>query len=332
LGNTLQKRLVRRRIPLSESNQPCQRLEQAIKCTLTDSELRGNSEGHLKRKGKYLTALAKRTDLFDPRATTLYILRAKNQHRPDQPVSNGYKKEIIEYYSDFCKSNQIPFDKPRLQYEPPVPIIPTTQQVTEIINACETPQYTFIFTLLAEIGVEQVELHRTLAKQINKEKGEISINGVKHHANGAYKLKEHTAEMLRIYLSQHTQEYPFTKPKQMRQAWVRARASRNLNKPELNTIPLKNLRNYAGAQCWLHGYAGHPAKDAIAVMRFMRHKRLEQTLHYIRSINLDEPMEYVTVAIKLGEPDTQKRIIEYSNAGYEKLTDADGYIYMRIRK
>jgi integrase len=331
----LQKRLVRRQPALILEQPAFSRLEQAIKCTLTDSALKGNSEQHLKRKGKYLLALSKHTDLFDPKATTLYILNAKSQFEPNEPLCNGYKKEIIEYYADFCKSNQIPFDKPRLIYEPPIPIIRTTEQVHEIINSCHA-RYACIFTILAETGAEQIELHRTPITRINKEKGEISINGVKQHANGVYKLKEQTANMLRTYLSQHpNEEYPFPLPKYMRQAWITARkhASVSLCKPELNTIPLKNLRNYAGAQVWLHGYnAGFPPKDAIAVMRFMRHKRLEQTLHYIRSINLDEPMEYVTVAIQLGQPDTQKRIIEHANAGYEKLTDADGYLYMRIRK
>jgi hypothetical protein len=265
----------------------------------------------------------------------MYVLNAKNQFHKDRPLNIGYQKEIFEYYADFCKSNQLPFDKPKLKYEPAIPIIPTTQQVNEIINACNAP-YACIFTILAEIGVEQEELHRTPTNRINKEKGEISINGTKQHYNGVYKLKEHTADMLRIYLSQHIgEEYPFPLPKYMREAWAKARqrTSKALCKPELNTIPLKNLRNYAGAQVWLHGYGtAFPPKDAIAVMRFMRHKRLEQTLHYIRGINLDEPQEYTTQVVKLGESDTLKRIKELSDSGYEKLTEADGYQVFRKRK
>jgi hypothetical protein len=55
-------------------------------------------------------------------------------------------------------------------------------------------------------------------------------------------------------------------------------------------------------------------------------------MHYLRAIILDEPEEYITVAVQLGQPETQKRIIEYLNAGYEKATEADGYQYFRIRK
>ncbi len=258
-----------------------------------DSKLKGNSEGHIKRKAKYLRALSKRVDLFKPNEVTLHILNGKNQFHPDKPLSNGYKKELFEYYNDFCKSNQLPFDKPKLKYQPPIPIIPTTKDVNEIINTC-TKDYACIFTILAEIGCSQMELHRTPQSQINREEGKISINGTKQHNNGVYKLKERTANMLRNYLSRHTKEYPFPKPNNMRDAWIRARkrAVEKLCKPELNKIPLKNLRNYAGAQF----YKGHGHHDPIATMRFMRHKRLEQTLHYIQSIDLDEPEEYVCKA------------------------------------
>jgi hypothetical protein len=99
----------------------------------------------------------------------------------------------------------------------------------------------------------------------------------------------------------------------MRDAWIRARkrAIEKLCKPELNNIPLKNLRNYAGAQFYL-GYGNH---DPIATMRFMRHKRLEQTLHYIQSIDLDEPEEYVCKATN-----SDKEAQQLIESGFEYVT------------
>ena len=67
-------------------------------------------------------------------------------------------------------------------------------------------------------------------------------------------------------------------------------------------------------------------------MRFMRHKRLEQTLHYIQSIDLNEPEEYTTKTIQLGTSTTQKQIVELLDAGYQYITDADEYKYFRKRK
>jgi integrase len=317
--------------PIGFPHEPAykKRLEQAIACTLMDSKLKGNSEGHMQTKEKHLRALAERVNLFRPKQVTLTVLNAKNRFHPDKPLSNGYKKKLFEYYNDFCKSNQIPFDKPKLKYQPPIPLIPTKQQVQEIINA-STKDFACIFTILAEIGCSQMELHKTPRSQINVENNTISINGTKQHNNGVYKLKQQTADMLKKYLSRHTQEYPFPKSNYMCDAWVRARnrTVEKLCKPELNNIPLKNLRNYAGAQFYL-GKGNH---DPIATMRFMRHKRLEQTLHYIQNIDLEEEEEYTTKTIQLGQPDTIKRIEELSNAGFQFFCEADGHQAFRKRK
>ncbi len=64
----------------------------------------------------------------------------------------------------------------------------------------------------------------------------------------------------------------------------RRRTAEKLYKPELDKIPCKNLRNYSGAQFYLN----LPIRDPIAVMRHLRHKKLETTMHYIRAIVLDE--------------------------------------------
>jgi hypothetical protein len=72
----------------------------------------------------------------------------------------------------------------------------------------------------------------------------------------------------------------------MSQIWVdtRERAAKKLCNPELKKIPFKNLRNYSGAQLYLK----MPVRDPIAVMRHLRHKKLETTMHYIRGIVLDD--------------------------------------------
>ncbi|MDH5482203.1 MAG: tyrosine-type recombinase/integrase [Candidatus Bathyarchaeota archaeon] len=252
----------------------------------------------------------------------------KGEH--GKTLSKGYIKRYIDTYDIFCEANQIPYDKPKIRYQPPIPIIPTTENVNEIINSASL-KYTCLFKIMTETAVEPAELHRTAITQIDKEQGTISIIGIKGHANRIFKLKPQTANMLRNYLSKHpNEEYPFPNPKTMGENWraTRTKASRKLSKPELKTVLLKNLRNYAGAIF----YKTTGKHDPIATMRFMRHKCLETTLYYIRTINLDEPEEYTTKAIQLGTPETLKQIMELSDAGYEKFTEADGYQYFRIRK
>ena len=63
----------------------------------------------------------------------------------------------------------------------------------------------------------------------------------------------------------------------------REKAAKKLHKPELKHIELRNLRNYSGERF----YKNLPIRDPIALMRHLRHKKLETTMHYIRAIVLD---------------------------------------------
>jgi hypothetical protein len=277
---------------------------------------------HIKR------VLREQTDIFDPIETTKAILKMKGLK--EQKLCKSYIDRILISYSLFCEAN-FPIRQAKTQIRNTNSHNSKNTTSTSNNKQRKTRQRSHIFTILRQTAIEQEELHSTPITQVDKEQGIISVNGLKGHANGVYKLKSQTADMLRIYLSKRIgKQYPFPKPKSISENWrnARKRAAQKLCEPELNQIPLKNLRNYAGAIF----YKTTGRHDPIATMRFMRHKHLETTLHYIRSINLDEPEEYITVSIQLGQPDTAKQIIEYSNAGYDKLTEADGYLYMRIRK
>ncbi|HMK94069.1 MAG TPA: hypothetical protein VK536_01585, partial [Candidatus Limnocylindrales bacterium] len=113
-----------------------------------------------------------------------------------------------------------------------------------------------------------------------------------------------TAKLLNVYLARPEENhrfprqlqratYPFPTAKTMSNAWRAAReqAAKKLNQPELKNIPLKNLRNYAGA-VYYYTYG----KDPIATKEFMRHKRLEQTMDYLRGIK-----EFTTHTNKIGK-------------------------------
>jgi len=115
----------------------------------------------------------------------------------------------------------------------------------------------------------------------------------------------------------------------MGEVWrsTRKRAAKKLCQPTLIKIQLKNLRNYAGAI-----FYKTKGKDPIATKRFMRHVKLETTMNYLQAINLDEPEEYITKAVQLNTPTTIKEITELSNAGYQYLTEADGYKLFRKPK
>lgn len=147
------------------------------------------------------------------------------------------------------------------------------KSVEKIISAT-TPKFATIFKLMAETGVEGEELYQTHRNQFEQTQAILDIKGLKGHGSANYKLKQPTAEMLREYLAKYPQNYPFPQPKVMSKMWRTARetASKNHNDPTLKTIPMKNLRNYSGAQLY------YQFPDPIGVMRHLRHKRIETTM------------------------------------------------------
>jgi hypothetical protein len=238
-------------------------------------------------------------------------------------LANSSKVCFVLAYEWFCKTNGLTWEKPRYKWTLPTPIMPTTQQVERIISA-STPKFATIYKLMAETGVEGEELHRTHRNQYDITQGIISIKGLKGHDSGNYKLKPETAQLLREYMAKYTKDYPFPQPKVMSQMWITARtkAAQIHNDPTLTTIPMKNLRNYSGAQFYLKY-----DKDTIGTMRHLRHKKLETTMHYLRAIVLDQEPEYISRTAKTIEEDQQ-----LINAGFQYITERDGIKLYRKRK
>jgi hypothetical protein len=237
-------------------------------------------------------------------------------------LSNSSKSSHVLAYEWFTKTNGLTWEKPRYKWNLPTPIIPTTSQVEKIISAT-TRKFATIFKLMSEIGVEGEELHQTHRNQIDTQQAIISIKGLKGHGSANYKLKTATNEMLREYLTKYLNNYPFPQPKVMSDMWRHARttASQNHNDPSLLKIPMKNLRNYSGAQFW------YSFPDPIGVMRHLRHKRMETTMHYLRAITLDGDIQYDCKTAK-----TPEEITKLIELGYT-LADTVGDIHLyRKRK
>ncbi|MEM4704348.1 MAG: tyrosine-type recombinase/integrase [Candidatus Bathyarchaeia archaeon] len=287
--------------------------QEQINKTVEKATAEGKAKNTQRKIYYLLRQLSKVSDLMNPDDVKKAIAYAK--------ITDAAKTCHAFAYEWFTKANGLQWQKPRFKWNTPTPIIPTTQQVERIISA-STPKFSTIFKLMAETGVEGEELHRTHRNQYDPTQNIISIKGLKGHASANYKLKTETAQLLREYMAKYQSEHPFPQPKVMSQMWIKARtkASKIHNDPTLTTIPMKNLRNYSGAQFY------HRTKDPIGVMRHLRHKKLETTMHYIRAINLDEE-EYTCRTAKTVEEATQ--LIE---AGYQYVTEIDGTKLFRKRK
>ena len=306
---------------------PQERIEQAIANTLIPLEKKTNNKRQFYGLKHRLLTIAKNADLFNTQKVVDFIEGFKR--KDGRPASKGYKRNLVEIYATFCKYNQIPFDRPRIRVNSPIPIIPSTANVNKII-ANGSRMYAPIFKIMAETAIEGQELTNTHRNQIDTERGSISIIGVKDHTNGVYYLRPQTADMLRGYLAKHAEPYPFPQSRSIGKSWegARARAAKKLCDPALLKIPLKNLRNYAGAMF----YYGKGNKDPWAVMKFMRHRRLSTTQDYLRGMATPQEDEYTHKTIQLGTPTTIKEIEEAIDTGYKLASEADGYqIFVKLK-
>ena len=285
--------------------------------------LRGNAitTGVLETISQKLKQIARNCDITDPNAVKTYIATAKNQ-KTGEPLAQGTKNKFLYAYDKYCEIQQITWTKPYYKEVENIPLIPTTENVNAIIDNA-SKRYATIFKILVETGAEGHELENVTRNDIDTEQGIISIRGCKGHHSGTYKLKTRTAEMLRTYLHEYPQEHPFPTSERMSDVWrnTRRRTATKLCKNELDNIQMRNLRNYSGAQLY------YKAQDPIAVMRHLRHKKLETTMHYLRGITIGGEENYTCkTATNIKEA---QDLIEH---GFEYITEIDGIKLFRKRK
>jgi len=170
------------------------------------------NETTIKRIEARLTRLAQNCDLDNPKDVKLYLaeMKVKDKHGKEKKADNQTKNKYASAYNHYCIANNINWRKPYYKVVQKTPLIPTPQDVQAIIDN-SSEDYVTIFTIEAEIGCCPEELYQVTRKDINLEKGEISITGVKGHASKNYKLKPQTKELLTRYLTKHRKKHPFPK-------------------------------------------------------------------------------------------------------------------------
>ncbi|MGA2682280.1 MAG: hypothetical protein ABSF44_10845 [Candidatus Bathyarchaeia archaeon] len=284
--------------------------EQAINKTVEQTLANGKwlEKRYRSNQLSRLRRLAKHTDIFDGNKVHAYIQAIKLKNKTD--ATDNFKLGLENTYAHFAEVNNIAFKVVNLQKKSPIPIIPSTDDVNLILYSLPLKWYVPL-AIMAKTGAEARELQLTKQNQINQQTGQISIIGTKKHDNGLYTLEPDLAKALRNYLATHTEEYPFPDPRNLGDAWRRARNQKaeELNKPDLKKVPMKNLRNYAGAVFYLT-----MGKDPIATKNFMRHKRLEQTMDYLRGIP-----EFMATSKKIGKiVSTAEEVLDLILQGFKE--------------
>ena len=282
--------------------------------TLLKCKNSGLAESTLKSIASSFRTISKNADIDNPEAVKAFIANLK--------LSNNSKQKHANNYNYFCKYNGLKWEKPYYRSERNIPLIPTTANINKIISA-SSRKYAVIFTILKETGLEGMELATMPRSQIDAERGIINARGCKGHNSRSFKLKPSTADLLRTYLTQHKDAYPFPRSKIMGQMWreFRDRLAQKLNDPQLKAIPLRNLRHHYATRLYAK------TKDILLVKQQLGHKKLETTMFYTQLIHYNEEEEYTC---KTATNVTQAT--ELLEAGFTYIQEIDGIKIYRKRK
>jgi integrase len=201
--------------------------------TLWELRKDGHSEDTLKAKGSRLRFLARHVDLDDPEAVKGFIA-----NRPGW--SNAYKQGVAYAYNSYVKANGLQWTLPRFRIEDKLPRIPTEEKINQVIVRARG-KYVLVFSILRDTGMRPIELERTRTRDIDLERGTITVRTAKGGAGRIVQVRRQTLALLKEYLGKHSfglNDQPFPRRKKMTGRWVRLRntVAAKLMDPAFRTI------------------------------------------------------------------------------------------------
>jgi len=261
----------------------------------------------------------KSVDLNKPIEVERFIL--------NHDCKNKTRNNYLIAYQHYCEANGIEWEKPLLRNERYPVKVPTEERINMVISSA-TQKYSTIFHL-SKMGLRPDEIRKVTLRDLDLDKGEISVRTSKLGLERTLKLKTETRDLLRDYVCKNrieqVDERLFPEPKTVMNRWrfYRKRAYQKFKDPELLKIRLYDLRHWFGTITYLK------TRDLFFTKYSMGHRNIESTLHYLHIakgiLNYNE--EYsVQVAKDLNE------FIKLIEAGFEYITDFDGWKILRKRK
>ncbi|MDH5460725.1 MAG: tyrosine-type recombinase/integrase [Candidatus Bathyarchaeota archaeon] len=135
--------------------------------------------------------------------------------------------------------------------------------------------------------MRSIELERTRARDIDLEKGTITVRTAKGGIGRVVQVRRRTLALLKEYLGKHNfklDDQPFPKRKKMTGRWVRLRntVTAKLMDPTFSTIRLYDLRHFAATMMY------HKTRVILYTQKMLGHRNLKSTLRYVQLIGFEE--------------------------------------------
>ncbi len=238
--------------------------------------------------------------------------------------SNAYKQGVAYAYDSYVEANGLKWDLPRFRIEDKLPRIPTEERINQVIVRARG-KYVLVFSILRDTGMRPVELERTRTRDIDLERGTITVRTAKGGAGRTVQVRRQTLALLKEYIGKRNfrlDDKPFPKRKKMTGRWVRLRntVAAKLMDPAFRTIRLYDLRHFAATMAY------HKTRDILYTQKMLGHRNLKSTLRYVQLIAFKDD-DYTSAVAR-----TVEEVRQLVEAGFEYVTEMDGAKVFRKRK
>ena len=155
---------------------------------------------------------------------------------------------MLSAYQHYCLANKIIWVQPKIKCQSAPIIVPTEERIDKIIGRCSL-KYITTFQI-SKHGLRPDEVSKIVLRDVDLQRGLLSVRTSKLGAERTIKLKEYANENLRTYIQRNNitrLDTPlFSKPSILRDQWntYRKRAYLNFRDQELLKIRLYDLRHW----------------------------------------------------------------------------------------
>ncbi len=298
------------------SNLSCVSEEKIVK---TLWELRNLSAKSQKTYAKKIKYLSKNVNLDNPLETEQYILSLKK--------ASKYKQGLLLAYLHYCKANDINWSPPKLKSQSMPIVVPTEERIDKIISRCSL-KYITIFQI-SKHGLRPDEVSKITLRDIDVQRGLLTVRTSKLGAERTIKLKEYAKENLKAHIQKsritHLDKPLFPSSDALREQWnkYRKRAYLNFRDQELLKIRLYDLRHWFATTEYMK------TRDLLHVKYLMGHRHIESTMVYVHLaqglINTSE--DYICKVAR-----TIEEACKLVESGFEYICEMDGVKLFKKRK
>ena len=307
------RRLERREAGATETSQ--QEVKGAIVSFLWKLKKEGYAEDTIRDYVYIIETLARRgANIFDPESVKEVIAKQKTW-------SETRKWQVVKAYSKFAEFNGISWIPPRYKQVKKLPFIPTEEELDQLIAGCSHQMATFL-QLLKETGMRCGEAYNLKWTDIDFRNNTVRIAPEKSSNPRIFKISNTLVSMLSRLPRNSERVFSYKNKRSLHKSFEkqRKRIAYKLGNPRILKITFHTFRH------WKATMEYHKTKDILHVMQLLGHKNIKNTLIYTQLVSFKDN-EYVCKVAKTLEEATQ--LIE---AGYEYVTDMNGYKLFRKRK